>query len=247
MSSVAEIRMADAIRGCVAAAICAVCISIFTFSCAPAVFIDKNEINRIISPVSSVGPPPAFKGAGNVRIAINEERATGGFTLNKENPDLIHADIYSPFGTITGTIQVDGNGGEMRYNDKTTAFSLDQTMDSLPFRWGKHVTFREFGHYITCRIPHKPIFREPPDTIIGKRHKNIAYWKTDSFTVAVTVGSRERNVANIIFMFTDPANGTDRWQLRFSEFKQDLPYSISMMDNEKNYFSIIYDKIIAKR
>jgi hypothetical protein len=225
---------------------CAACICFMVplFSCAPSITINKGNVARITSRLLTAQPPLRFRGTGEVTVAVDGEASSGSFVISKGPGNCLKVDMYSLIGSVVASVRSDSLQGEITLNDKRYSMGFGQTMDSLPFRWGALLRFGEFIRYSACSMPDLSMMRREPDSISGIHGKTAAVWRIDSSEVTVSIG---RRVEEVVFDFARfAADSQSRWQMRFSRFRGEIPYSITLIDDERNYFSINYEKIIAE-
>ena len=182
----------------------------------------------------------SIRGGGGISIAVDGERYSGSADVKWKNSGVFRADFYSPFGTLVASVNADSVSGTVFLDDKEYVFRLEQTMDSLPFIWGRHITFRQFGFILTGQVPQNLVsIGSKPDTIVTRGKYASVIWKTDQFEIDAKVSRRSSDLDLLRFSFI----GQEHWNMQFSSIKEGLARSIEIKEDDRNYFSIRYERL----
>ena len=181
-----------------------------------------------------------IKGGGGISIAVHGERYSGSADVKWKNTGVFRADFYSPFGTLVGSVNADSVSGTVFLDDKEYLFRLEQTMDSLPFSWGRHITFRQFGLILTGQVPQNLVnIGSKPDTIVTRGKYASVIWKTDQFKIEARVSRKTSDLDRLRLSFL----GQEHWDMQFNSIKEGLARSIEIKEDDRNYFSIRYERL----
>ena len=154
---------------------------------------------------------------------------------------LFKADIYSPLGGVVISVRADSGAGTVRMDGKEYRFLNDETMDSLPFVWGKSITFGQFMSMLSGQLPGVfKIVQSKPDTIITERKFTRAIWEDSVSSVEVKIKPKEAESKRLYYHSKEYLQ---YWVMAFGKFHNTLARYIEFRVDDKNYFSIRYERI----
>lgn len=185
-----------------------------------------------------------FKGSGDLIVSQKGRRNSGKADVLWDSAGVLKAYIYSPFGAQVASIEADGSTGRILMNEDLYVFALDEKMETLPFRWGRHFTFRQFIRFLTGRMPSGAgQLENKPDDLTHDDDNALAVWQSDSLVVRAKVGRKSGKVEAINFDYNSKG---DMFSARFSNFEQGLAREITIRDDSRNYISVKYDEITVR-
>ena len=182
-----------------------------------------------------------FKGSGTITAVEDGRRSSGKCDVRFKPDGSFRAQIYSPFGSTAARIDADSLGGSLRAGKDEYSFSLDESMETLPFVWGSYFTFRQFIQIITGKMPEEKLalLDSRPDSLEFDKSSAIALWNRDMLTAEARIGRKSGTVESVTFNY-DISGGT--FALSYSRFKNGVPGEITIRSDSKNYISLRYDR-----
>ena len=180
--------------------------------------------------------------SGDVRISIDGEMHKGTIEVHWHDNGCFNADFYGPFGVIAGSIKATESGGTVTLDEGQYNFAFTQTMDTLPFAWGKDLIFGDLVMVLLGRMPSAYATRMQlsPDSCSNERKTISGLWKTDSLDIEAIIRKGSERNASVMFVFKK--HPPFRY-LNFQSFKQGRAFKIEFRENDRNYFSIKYTKV----
>ncbi len=185
-----------------------------------------------------------FKGSGDLSIAKDGQRSSGKADVVWDQSGVFKAFIYSPFGAQVAAIKASAGEGEILMDERIYHFALDDTMSTLPFDWGRCLTFRQFIIFLTGRMPKAAqVLESRPDTLVHDKSRASAVWNSDSVDIKASVNRRSGQVESVNYSFHCEQG---RYSAQFGAFKQGLAREIMIRDNSRNYISLKYEVISSQ-
>jgi hypothetical protein len=209
--------------------------------CSPPPPIQKEDIPQLVAPLFLEHNNATISAFGEVRVAVDGDVHRGAVEVHWNTTGVFKADFYAPLGIIVGSIHADADRGTVTFEAGTYSFGLSQTMDSLPFAWGRDLSFGEFVAIVLGRMPaaYAALLRRQPDSCSNERRTIYALWKTDSVDVEAKVRKKApEGRVTFIFKKHPPFR-----QVIFEYSGQGLAYKIALRENDRNYFLITYKKV----
>jgi hypothetical protein len=187
------------------------------------------------------GAPSHFRANGKTVIATDRERYQGSIDVSCDSNGFFNAQWYGPLGIVVASLAADTASGVVTVDKGTFAFLRDQAMDTLPFAWGGGMRFDDFIDIISGRIPGPvgTVASGPYDSLWIKKKAINMLWKTDNMAVMAVVGRKNRVIEKIVATMT----GIKPWILTLDRFKNGIAYKIEIKEDDRNYFSIHYERI----
>lgn len=180
-----------------------------------------------------------IRGFGQLAVSIDGRRYNGSIDIDFKN-DLFKASAYSPFGALVASIDADSMQGEISDGKNSNHFYLDAVADSLMFISTDDLTFRDFICILTGRLPQRfNKMEKVPDTVFqGKRNSSLI-WKQDSLEITASVHNKSSRLTRLTVQNT----GKRGWKLLFKGINEQLAQSIELRIDDRNYFSIHYQRL----
>ena len=179
---------------------------------------------------------------GKVELSIEGESHTGTVEVRWKNTGQLSADFYAPLGIIIGSVKAADGQGTVSFDGKEHSFSMTQTMDTLPFAWGRDLTFGDLVRILLAQPPavYVSYLKNPPDSLVQERRTICARWKTDSIGAEVRIRTRSHVPEKVMFVCK---KRSAFWSLTLSAFDHQRANKIELRENDKNYFSIKYTEV----
>lgn len=182
-----------------------------------------------------------FIASGETTICIGGEVHSGAVDAKLDSNGLFAANIYGPLGILIASVSADTEQGSVTTEKGMQSFRRDQTMDTLPFAWGSNCTFNDLIAVFSGRAPESlaVILDCPPDSISDKKKTINIIWNTDILRAGMTIRKKTNRVETVFFQHKKNAV----WYLKLAGFRQGRAYKIELREDDRNYFSITYEKI----
>ncbi len=179
---------------------------------------------------------------GKVKVSIDGEMHSGSIEVRWNDSGEFSADFYAPLGIIIGSIKAAAGRGTVAFEAKEYAFTMAQTMDTLPFAWGRDLTFGDLLEILLAQMPapYTSCLRSRPDSLSNERRTISALWKTDSCEIQAEIGRRSCTPESVKLVFKKHA---PFWCLKIGSFEEFRAHKIELRENDRNYFSITYTKV----
>ncbi|MFP4162378.1 MAG: hypothetical protein ACLFQB_00520 [Chitinispirillaceae bacterium] len=207
--------------------------------------LNVDSVSDAIEPFSEIRfDIEKFKASGDLTVSQKGRKNSGKADVLWDSTGTLKAFIYSPFGAQVASIEADGSRGRILMNEDLYLFALEEKMSTLPFRWGRHFTFKQFIHFLTGRMPLSvEQVESQPDHLDHDGTEAVAVWESDSVTIRAQIGRRSGTVESINFDYNLQG---DTFSAQFSRFERGLAREIVIRDDTRNYIFIKYDIISAQ-
>ncbi len=180
-----------------------------------------------------------IRGFGQLAISVDGRRYNGSIEIDCKK-DLFKASAYSPFGALVASIDADSLQGEITDGKASNRFFLDAVADSILFMPTNDLTFRDFIHILTGRLPQRfNRLGQKPDTIFQGKRVSSLIWKADSMEIIARVHNKSSKLTRL----TVQNNQKRGWKLLFDAINEQLAQSIELRVDDRNYFSIHYQRL----
>lgn len=197
------------------------------FSIPDSLYCSQGKINERI------------QGFGQLAVSIDGRRYNGSIDIDCKK-DFFKASAYSPFGALVASIDADSVQGEINDGKNSNRFFLDAVADSLMFISTDDLTFRDFICILTGRLPQRfNKMGNVPDTILQEKRNTNLIWKQDSLEITARVHNKSSQLTRLKVQNT----GNRGWRLLFEGINEQLAQSIELRIDDRNYFSIHYQRL----
>jgi hypothetical protein len=188
--------------------------------------------------------PLQIRSYGDITIKLNGDVYSGSADMEWNKNGDFHAEFYSPFGSLVGSVKADSEGGSVMIQNRNLRFNNNNTMDTLPFSWGKQLTFGQFIVFLTGRVSvdFSDLNRIPDSTWMKGRDAELHY-KSGDFDTKINVNRKSMIMEKIVIdSKTQPG-----FALKMGAFYKNMARRIEFRGDDKNYISIYYEKIKLKQ
>lgn len=188
--------------------------------------------------------PSQIRSYGDITIKINGEGYSGSTDMEWNKNGDFRADIYSLFGNLVASVKADTVGGTVFIQNRTLKFNNVSTMDTLPFSWGKQLTFGQFIFFLTGRVPVDVTdLNKAPDSTLIKGNKAEILYRSGKFDTKMKLNRSSSEIEKVtICSRKQPA-----FVLKMDSFNKKMARRIEFREDDKNYISIYYEKIKLKQ
>ena len=185
-----------------------------------------------------------MKGFGDITIVQSGQRMSGKIDAARRNSGYFNAQLYTSFGAAIAVVLASDFRGQASVNRQQFDFHYDDTMEAVPFPAVRHLTYRRFINSLTGSMP--DVFwqlPETPDTLIHSRRRGTvtAAWFSDTLTVRAQITPKTGHLATVTFSYDI---GGNKFTMRFGNFKKGAPHEIVVRENNRNYITVNYERIV---
>jgi hypothetical protein len=204
-----------------------------------------QDVARTLSVLLAPNECSSIKAFGESEIAIDGAVQSAVIELNVQGKNRFKADLYGPFGTEVASINADSVSGTVLIGRRVYVFRHEQSLDSFPVMYGSRLRFGDLLTILTGRVTPNLVaqFRDrKPDSLIARKKKITAVWKTDSLEIRVVLRGQLLQIEKVILTYT--AQGIAN-KITFGRFRKGLASEIALIENDTNYFSMKYSKVVC--
>ncbi|MBN2037705.1 MAG: hypothetical protein JW768_13270 [Chitinispirillaceae bacterium] len=210
-------------------------------ACTPPPPPDIGTVSNVCEPLVRGPSTREFAGSGDAALSVEGDVHHGNIDVIADGKGTVRAHFYGALGIIVASVTADAGSGSVSFDDQTYAFTADQTMDTLPFSWGRDLAFSDLVSLLQGRLPYgfAAVMRRPPDSMDVRRTTIKLLWQTDM--VQITAAIKRRSSALCWIMAG--MSGQPSWTLKMGRFRKEKPYKIELREDDRNYFLITFEKI----
>jgi hypothetical protein len=182
-----------------------------------------------------------FIASGEATICIGGEVHSGAVDVKHNSSGWFDANFYGPLGILIASVSADTAQGSVTTEKGTQSFRRDQSMDTLPYAWGRDLSFNDLIAVLSGTVPDSlaAICDGPPDSTLDKKKTINIIWNTDILKVAITIRKKTNRVETV---FIENRKNT-AWSLKLAGFRQGCAHKIELREDDRNYFSISFEKV----
>ena len=210
--------------------------------CTPPPQLLPGDVSDAVGVMADGNTHAAVDACGDVRLAVEGDVHRGSVEMHCNGAGKFSVDFYARLGIPVGSIRLDSGRGTVVFDGETYTLAVTQTLDALPFAWGKDMTLDDFRHFLLGFLPDvcaAQLRREPDSSVEGRKTISV-WWKTDSFDVEVKLRKRERTAENAAVMYK---KAPPYRMVTLKKINGGRAYKIELRENDRNYFSINYSRI----
>jgi hypothetical protein len=184
-----------------------------------------------------------IKGFGSIEISYNGEKHRGEFELINDDKHGFYATFYAPFGGTVGTIVTKNDTAMVHFQGQDIYVSLDKSLDTLGFKWGRNLIMKDFLLLLSGVIP-TAIIDLPfvPESISNKGFDTIIRYALQSKHISLHFSSRLSKLKRITL---DYSTNENPFFIVNEHFLNNIPRYISIKTDEWNYLTVRYTRIVT--
>jgi hypothetical protein len=209
--------------------------------CTPPPRLVMDDYQSLVRSTLHGVPSRMFIASGEAMICMNGEVHSGSVDVKHDSNGLFTANIYGPLGILIASVSADTEQGSVTTEKGMQSFRRDQTMDTLPFAWGRNCTFNDLIAVFSGTAPDSlaAILDCSPDSTLDKKKTINIVWNTDILRAGMTIRKKKNRVEAVFFKHMKNAV----WSIKLAGFRNGRAYKIELREDDRNYFSITYEKI----
>ena len=192
-----------------------------------------------------IATPDSVSAAADILIRIKKKSFSGNLVVKLKDTVFFDARIYSSLGIEVASIKEDSQSVMLEYSDHSYMFSSVHAMDSMPFVWAKAIGLREFQSFFSGNLaPLQPYISSKPDTtVVLKRNMMLLRWVIPERNLQLEMMINSKKTLPVQINLAD-LRPNSSWRIVFKNFRDGRAYSLLFKEDDFNYFSINYEKII---
>jgi hypothetical protein len=208
------------------------------FSCTPPPVGDEIEngfLKKLIAPKTF----NRLQAGGSVEISIDGQYYSGSADVRSWGDTLFKIDVFSVFGAPVLNLEYNSKGAFVTFQDSSFFIEKSGCMGVLPFRWAKLVTVDQFMHLLQSNFDILAIFMNTaPQKTEDRRFSNLI-WRDSLSSLQQIIHKRTGSTVSLIIK----PRMNESSAIRISEFSNYFAHEYKFVDDNRNYFSIHYDKM----
>jgi len=213
-------------------------------SCTPPSHIKEftDTQNGSLLPIVS---PDSVHAAADIMFRIQKKSYNGNLVVKLKDTIFFDARVYSSLGIEVASVKRDSQSVMLEYNDQSYAFSTINAMDSMPFIWAKAIGLREFQSFFSGNLT--PLIQflgsKPDTTLVLNRNSTLLRWVITDRNLQIEMMINCKKSLPLQVILSDLRANLE-WRIVFKNFHDGRAYSLLFKEDDNNYFSINYDKLI---
>jgi hypothetical protein len=213
-------------------------------SCTPPSYINEPTTTYNSSLLTIISPD-SINAAAEIMFRIQKKLYTGNLVVKLKDTVFFDARIYSSLGIEVASVRRDSQFVMLEYNDRSYAFSVKNAMDSMPFIWARAIALKEFQSFFAGNLtPLRQFLGSNPDTtMVLNRHMMLLQWDIADRNLQLEMIINRKNSEPVQINLSD-LSANPMWSIVFKNFREGRAYSLLFKEDDNNYFSIKYDKLI---
>ncbi len=184
-----------------------------------------------------------FQAVGEAALTIRGERYRGKISVLLKDGSDFSCEVYGPFAQTIASITSDKDSARFNFEERIYDLSIHDRISTIPFFTIYPFIFSDFVRILTGRIVSQELFSNEPSKVKELRRKTVYTWSSDSLKMEVETAKNGKTVLNIRYS----AIKGPSWTLTCSSYKNGICKEIYFKSDEKNYFSLEFDKITFRK
>lgn len=208
------------------------------FGCIPP--SPENELNKgFLEKLAAPKKIDYLQAGGAVEISIDGKYYSGSADVQSWGDTLFKIDVFSTFGTPVLNLKYNSMGASVSFQDSSFYIEKAACMGVLPFQWANLITIDQFIDLLQSNFEIVRAFLDVvPREVEEKRFFKLV-WEDSTISVQQIIHKRSGKIVSLIIKPDKSQNS----EIRISEFSDNFARKYKFIDDNKNYFSINYEKI----
>ncbi len=198
-------------------------------------YSEKSILHSLIDTIYT------FKASGDFMFTLRGEKYRGKIVVDFDEGYVFKCYLYAPFANSIASFISDSDSAKIIFSEESYRIGIREKVTSIPFLQNYPFTFKDIIRILTGRTYKSDSFLSDP--IINKTDakRRIYQWISDSLNILILASSRKEKIKNITY-----TNKEVPWKLVLSSFKNGISKEIHFESGEKNYFSVMFNKLEYK-
>jgi len=200
------------------------------------------RLTNAIHAFFSSPPCEAKKAGGTISLKLQGQRYKCPISFYASDAQTVSCDIYSPWGGIIAAIETTGSGGIISLDNQRFIVEADQNMRTIPYFTDFYFTFEELIRILEGSF-YRSLYTQNNkiNEIQGTRKYHIVRWHSEYGDIQAKI-KRGTHQMSEIKLKPDTHNP---YTIIFHDFDTHSAKKIIFEENENNYFSLEWDKIVC--
>jgi hypothetical protein len=197
--------------------------------------LENGVVKKFLSP----DRPHRMMAGGGVEGAFEGQSFSGSADIRSWGDTVFKLNVYSILGASVLNLDCDSNKADVVFQDSNFQIKRTDTLEPLPYGWAKKITVEQFISLLQSKFfkfdilnNSKPVFTE------AKREIRLI-WEDSVSKVQLVIHKR---LNSIVLLSIQPDKKVSS-EIRISDFLGTLARKYKFFDDNRNYFSIHYDKV----
>lgn len=214
-------------------------LSIFFVNCAPPPPGFNTLENGVVKKLLSSDRPVRMLAGGGVDVALDGQSFSGSADIRSWGDTVFKLNVYSLLGASVLNLVCDSSKADVVFQDSNFQIKRVDTLEPLPYGWAKRITVEQFIGLLQSKFYKLDILsNSKPDFIESKRDVTWI-WEDSVSKVQLVVHKR----SNTIVLLSIQQDKKAPSEIRISDFFGTTARKYKFFDDNRNYFSIHYDKV----
>lgn len=212
----------------------------FTFiSCTPPPPNYNALENGVVKKLLSPERPNRMQAGGSVDVALDGQSFSGSADIRSWGDTVFKINVYSMLGASVLNLQCDSSKAKVAFQDSIFHIERSDTLEPLPYAWAKRVTVEQFINLLQSKFYKLDILNNfEPHFAESKREVKLI-WEDSVSKVQLVIHKR----SGLIVLLTIQPDKNAPSEIRISDFFGTSAQKYKFFDDNRNYFSIHYDKV----
>jgi hypothetical protein len=195
--------------------------------------------NGVVKKLLSSERPGRMMAGGSVDVALDGQSFSGSADIRSWGDTIFKINVYSLLGASVLKIDCDSSKANVVFQDSNIQIDRSQKLEPLPYDWAKEVTVEQFIGLLQSKFYKLDILNTiEPHFSEAKRDVKLI-WEDSVSKVQLVIHKRS---GTIVLLLIQPDKNTSS-EIRISDFFGTSARKYKFFDDNRNYFSIHYDKV----
>jgi hypothetical protein len=197
--------------------------------------LEDGVVNNLLSS----DKPHRMLAGGSVDVALEGQLFSGSADIRSWGDSAFKLNVYSMLGSSVLNIDCDSSRANVVFQDSNFQIYRSQTMEPLPYRWAKRITVEQFIGLLQSKFYKLDILNNSKPGFFGSKRDVKFIWEDSVSKVQLVVHKR----SNTIVLLSIQPDKKAPSEIRISDFFGTTARKYKFFDDNRNYFSIHYDKV----
>ncbi|HEX2959286.1 MAG TPA: hypothetical protein VHO70_20800 [Chitinispirillaceae bacterium] len=197
--------------------------------------MDKGVVKELLSSKR----PRRMMAGGSVEVALDGQFFSGSADIRSFGDTVFKINVYSILGASVLQFDCGSERADVMFQDSNFQIDKSDTMDQLPYEWAKRITVEQFIGFLQSNFEMLDIIKKyKPQFLEGKRDVKLI-WEDSVSRAQLVIHKRTGSIAALLIQPDKNALS----DIRISDFSGATARKYKFFDDNRNYFSIHYDKV----
>lgn len=208
-------------------------------NCAPPP-LDYNALESgVVKKLLSSERPRRMQAGGSVDVSLDGQFFSGSADIRSWGDTVFKINVYSILGASVLKLDCDSSTADVVFQDSNFRIDRSGVLEPLPYKWAGKVTVEQFIGLLQSKFYKFDILNNfEPHFVEAKREVKLI-WEDSVSKVQLVIHKRS---GSIVLLTIQPDKNAPS-EIRISDFFGTSARKYKFFDDNRNYFSIHYDKV----